>query len=124
MILKTSIVKEQTKEAMLDALVSVMSDEDSNGNNGLEYLWEDARAFWGLPKNIAVLPITEDLSRYTNDNYLRELGLKMNVSLEELANFYYKMYNKSVISYYRETEFILVRNENNEIQAVSFGAVD
>lgn len=93
LMINTKGRKEKTREGLIDMLVEVLSDEDSSGRNGPEFLSFAAKRHFGIDLNADnwwVKYLTKDVIRFTEDNYLRELLSSIDVESEEaLAWFAY-----------------------------------
>lgn len=93
--LNTKGRKEKTKEGLVSMLVDVLSDEDTSGRNGPEYLSIGAKRHFGIDldaDNWWVNYPDKDVVRFTDDNYLRELLLDTQTENEEaLAWFAYSI---------------------------------
>ena len=77
----TAIVDGDRREDLLLALQSIMSDDDTNGSNGIEYLWGAAREWFKYDPDIdyeRTLSDEEEM-RFTNDNYLFEKIMSLQI---------------------------------------------
>lgn len=121
-----AVVKGKKREDLLDACVAVMSDEDSNGNNGIGYLWDDAKEYFGLPEDLSDIKEEDysekDWERFTNDNFLREtlLNLPFDVSDKEIVRLYYTRYSLSTINWRTSDGYEIEKDDEGRVRAIAY----
>lgn len=126
---KLESVKAGNRNSLLSALSSLSDfDSDFNGENGIDYLWEEvweANGFESL----------EDFeSKYEEDEYEEdELKYESNLHwlLDEVKEIeddadcietFFRIWMENDSNYYEEYEVNYIRNKNGKVTAVSFAA--
>lgn len=127
-LMLSSIRKNFTRESLLYLCQGAMSDEDTNGNNGIEYLHHDAYEFFDITEEELKEKQSngEDCSRYTTDNYFFEKLMDYeeypkNMSESEIVSEYFELYSETMINYVDSgQEFDTIIDENGKVIAIAY----
>lgn len=92
-------------------LLEVFSDEDTNGNNGEEYVSEAAKDYF-LRNQI-------EKSMWSDDYYHRLMAQHM-TDEDEIAQFIMNDYFSSMLSCIREQDCMMERNDKGQISAIIY----
>lgn len=116
--------KEYDFKGLKALILSVFSDEDTNGNNGPEYLTREARKYFGFDPddNEWYKDIPEDdLEKFTNDwylfNILDEMAGKPEIDVVAKA---FEIYAPTVLNYYDDMSWDYAENDKGQITALFF----
>lgn len=99
-------VKEQTLDSVFDALMSISeTDLDFIGENGVEYLWEDATEF------------------ESNREYVfNEIRNMENMTLTRAIETFFYMWLR-YDNFYQEYDYDIAKDENENIVAISLAFI-
>ena len=98
-------VKAGNRESLLNALISLSDfDCDFNGENGLDYLWEEASGF------------------KSNMDYLIDKirGIKDD---EDCVNSFFEEWMDNDRNYYEELNVSVLKEKKKRVKAISFSAI-
>ena len=98
-------VKAGNRESLLNALISLSDfDCDFNGENGLDYLWEEASGF------------------ESNMDYLIDKirGIKDD---EDCVNSFFEEWRDNDRNYYEEWNVSVLKDTKKRVKAISFSAI-
>ena len=103
----------EVKTSLIAALVSILSfDDDNNGENGIEYLWKEAREFFGISET------ETDSQKFNNINYLKAKFEKQDLpELELIDCFLDAFFNHD--TYYIEHEASVILDEQNKVKYIA-----
>ena len=62
---------------ILNSIIYEMSDSDSSGENGCDYLWQNAIEYFMNKPNSTFDPTNFDSLEYNNDAYLKQMGMDL-----------------------------------------------
>lgn len=115
-----------TRNSLIGTILSVFSDEDTNGNNGLEFMSMAAKEYFGLSGDENEDEFTEEeLERYTTDNYMREylLSLPSNTTEREIVAKAFDMYSVSMINYCHDQGYDITVDKNGRVTSITYAYV-
>lgn len=127
--LRTATRKDMSKQGLINTLLSVFSDEDTNGNNGIEYLSSAAAEYFNIDiDNIKTDTHTEaELQKYTTDNYhaamWKELSDEPEITEDEIVAKAFKDYSSTCTNYCSAQEYDVVYNDEGKIGIIIYAYV-
>lgn len=117
MIIKIAYRKKFDREGLIDMIQEVLSDDDTNGKNGLEYLSEEAEKYL-TEKDVPI-------DKWSDDLYHRYqiMDLPLTTSETEICQKYISNLYTMMPTYKQEiSDFIT--NETGEVMAIAYAASD